>query len=137
MAYKFERLEVWKLALDYVDMMYALVDKLPAQEDYNLKSQLRRAATSITLNIAEGSTSQSDAEQARFQSLAIRSLLETVACQHLIHRRGYPMEPEQHREAYHSSERLFAKLQAFREALKTKTLREDPGLFTDDSRAPS
>lgn len=62
MTYKFKRLEVWKLAMDYVDIIYAIADKLPRSEDFNLKSQIIRAATSIQLNIAEGSTSQSDAE---------------------------------------------------------------------------
>jgi hypothetical protein len=56
MAFKFERLEVWGLALDYVDLTYELASKLPRDEEYNLKSQIRRAATSITLNIAEGSS---------------------------------------------------------------------------------
>lgn len=87
MAYKFEKLEVWQLALKYTDLIYDLAGQLPRAEEYNLKSQLIRTATSITLNIAEGSTGQSNAEQARFLGLAIRSLTETVACQHLIHRR--------------------------------------------------
>ncbi|MBC7224385.1 MAG: four helix bundle protein, partial [Anaerolineae bacterium] len=76
MPYKFERLEVWDLALQYLDLMYAIAQKLPRQEEHNLAAQMRRAATSICLNIAEGSTSQSDAEQARFLSMAIRSLVE-------------------------------------------------------------
>ncbi|HDD56188.1 MAG TPA: four helix bundle protein [Chloroflexi bacterium] len=46
-----------------------------------------RAATSITLNIEEGSTGQSNKEQAHFLSLAIRSSIETVACLDLIQRR--------------------------------------------------
>ena len=58
MGYKFERLEVWQLAIDYTDRVYHLSAQLPRDEEYNLKSQIRRAATSITLNIAEGSTSQ-------------------------------------------------------------------------------
>jgi four helix bundle protein len=66
MAYKFERLEVWGLALEYTDMIYGIADQLPRSEEYNLKSQVVRAATSVALNIAEGSTGQSDAEQARF-----------------------------------------------------------------------
>ncbi|MBK9927233.1 MAG: four helix bundle protein [Anaerolineales bacterium] len=58
MAFKFENLEVWQMALDYVDLMYELAEKLPDAERYNLKSQITRAATSITLNIAEGSTAK-------------------------------------------------------------------------------
>jgi|GEM_PF-2662885 len=87
--HKFEKLEVWQLAVEYADLCYAIAEKLPKSEEYNLASQLRRAAISIALNIAEGSTSQTDPEQARFLAMAIRSLVETVACQHLIHRRNY------------------------------------------------
>ena len=92
MPYKFEQLEVWKLSLEYIDSIYALAEKLPKSEEYNLKSQIIRAATSISLNIAEGSTGQSDPEQARFLGMAIRSLIEKVACQHIIRRRGYLQE---------------------------------------------
>ena len=87
MPFKFEKLEVWQLSLDYIDLIYDIANQLPRSEEYNLKSQLTRAATSVALNIAEGSTGQTDAEQARFLGLAIRSLLETVACQHIISRR--------------------------------------------------
>ena len=85
--FKFEKLEVWQLSLDYVDLCYAAVDGFPRVEEHNLKSQLIRASTSVSLNIAEGSTSQSDAEQARFLGLALRSLVETVACRRLAQRR--------------------------------------------------
>jgi four helix bundle protein len=88
MAFKFENLDVWKLSLEYSDLIYELADKLPDIEKYNLKSQIIRASTSISLNIAEGSTGQSDAEQNRFLGMAIRSLIETVACQRLITRRN-------------------------------------------------
>jgi four helix bundle protein len=89
MPFKFEKLEVWQLAIDYIDLIYEIDNRLPRSEEYNLKSQITRAATSVALNIAEGSTGQTDAEQARFLGLAIRSLLETVACQHLINRREF------------------------------------------------
>jgi four helix bundle protein len=119
MPYKFEQLEVWKLALEYVNLIYAIAEKLPAFEEYNLKSQIVRAGTGIALNIAEGSTSQTDPEQARFLGLAIRSLIETVACQHLIKQRGYLKDPTPLDEAYQFSEKLFAKLQAFRKNLQS------------------
>ena len=75
--YKFEKLEVYQLALDYVDLIYALADRLPHIEEFNLKAQMRRAATSVVLNIAEGSTGQTNAEQSRFLGMAVRSLFET------------------------------------------------------------
>ena len=116
--YKFEQLEVYQLALEYVDLVYTLAEKLPRSEDYNLKSQSTRAATSIALNIAEGSTGQSDAEQGRFLAMAIRSLLETVACQHIIQRRGYL---EKHdtllKQLDTAGQKLARKLQAMRKAV--------------------
>lgn len=60
MGYKFERLEVWQLALEYLDTIYVIAEQLPRAEEYNLKSQVVRAATSIALNIVEGSTSLTD-----------------------------------------------------------------------------
>lgn len=139
MTYKFERLEVWQLALEYTDSIYAIAGQLPRFEEYNLKSQLVRAATSVALNITEGSTSQSDAEQARFLGYAIRSLVETVACQHMINRRQYLEHPEPLREAYRSSEKLFAKLQAFRNTLKKggkPQAREEAGAYEYDQGTP-
>jgi four helix bundle protein len=138
MTYKFERLEVWRLALEYADLIYALAKQLPRSEDYNLKSQIIRAATSVGLNIAEGSTSQSDAEQARFLGLAIRSLIETVACQHMISRRGYLQNVELLRIAYRFSEKLFAKLQSLRSTLRPQSDRivreeDEPYVYSPDT----
>jgi four helix bundle protein len=137
MAYKFERLEVWQLALDYTDLIYEIAEKLPASELYNLRSQITRAATSVALNIAEGSTGQSDTEQARFFNIALRSLIETVACQHLINRRRYLSDPQPLRQAYVASEALFAKLQAFRAAIQPRTLRDDAETYTVTADEPS
>ncbi len=89
MPFKFEQLDVWKLSLEYSDLIYEIAEQLPDSERFNLKSQITRAATSISLNIAEGSTGQSDPEQNRFLGLALRSLIETVACQRIISRRNY------------------------------------------------
>jgi len=52
MAYKFERLDVWERALDYIDHIHEIADRLPKHERYNLSDQMTRAANSIALNIA-------------------------------------------------------------------------------------
>ncbi len=117
MPYKFEQLEVWQLAMEYIDAIYILAKELPPSEDYNLRSQITRAATSIALNIAEGSTGQSDAEQARFLGMAIRSLIETVACQHLIRRRHYVSDESSINLVYSKSQMLVRKLQSFRKSI--------------------
>ena len=127
MTYKFEQLDVWKLSLEYIDSIYVLAAQLPKSEEYNLKSQIVRAATSISLNIAEGSTGQSDAEQARFLGMAIRSLIETMACHHIIQRRAYIQDENLLEKVYEDSQLLARKLQAFRKSLSSpqRQIRED------------
>lgn len=120
MPYKFEKLEVWSLALEYLDEVYLLAAALPKQEEYNLKSQLLRAGTSVALNIAEGSTGQSNQEFARFLGFALRSLVETVACQHIIRRRGYLVGDVQLDKIYQGSNVLAAKIQALRKQVAPK-----------------
>lgn len=71
--YKFQKLDVYQLALEYLDQLYELTKRFPVEEKYNLTSQLQRAGTSVVLNIAEGSTGQSDDEQNRFLGLSMRS----------------------------------------------------------------
>jgi four helix bundle protein len=50
----FEDLDCYKLALQVVREAYDLANRLPDYERYDLARQLRRAASSVTLNIAEG-----------------------------------------------------------------------------------
>jgi len=116
MSFKFERLKIWKLSLDYIDQVYKAVNQLPDIEKFNLASQMRRAATSIALNIAEGSTGQTDAEQARFLGMAQRSLLETVACIKIIKRNNY-IDKSELQKLENSSEILAIKIQAMRKAV--------------------
>lgn len=119
MTYKFEKLEVWKLAMNFNDLSYQIAELLPESEKYNLSSQLKRASTSIALNIAEGSTGQSDAEQARFLSFAIRSHLEVIGCLRLIETRGYLKNNKGlHSRFENLGVKLFAKLQAFKKAIE-------------------
>lgn len=134
MPFKFEKLEVWQLALNYIDLIYEIAGRLPRSEEFNLKSQIVKAATSVALNIAEGSTGQTDAEQARFLGLAIRSLIETVACQHIISRRQLLQDVTQLRKAYHAAEVLVAKLHALRKTIAPERgwLREEPEEYTID-----
>ena len=114
--YKFQKLVVYQLALKYADAVYELSEKLPLRERFNLTSQIERAATSIVLNIAEGSTGQSNPEQRRFLGLAVRSYLETIAYLDLIENHGYlpAGDLSSLREQGHQ---LFIKLAAFRNSL--------------------
>lgn len=118
MAFKFKNLEVWRLALDFIDVVYRLAGQLPKEETYNLRSQWIRAATSVTLNIAEGSTGQTNQEQVRFLGYAIRSLVESIACFRLAQRRGYLAEDLSSANLETQMESLIRKLQSFRRAVQ-------------------
>ena len=118
MVYKFEKFKVWTLSLELLDLIYELSNDLPDSEKYNLKSQLIRAGTSISLNIAEGSTSQTDAQQKQFIIYAIRSLTEVIACLRIIDRRNYCLESVTLFETNKICSQLFKRLQAFNKSLK-------------------
>ncbi len=117
MSFKFERLDVWQLSLEYSDLIYDVSERLPERERFNLQSQIIRAATSISLNIAEGSTGQSDPEQNRFPGLALRSLIETVACQRLISRRKYVTDKAIMTLLDVKAQELAKRIHAFRKSL--------------------
>ena len=74
----FKDLIVWQRAMALVKSVYALAKTFPADERYALTDQLRRAVVSIPSNIAEGCGRASNAEYARFLSIARGSLYETM-----------------------------------------------------------
>jgi four helix bundle protein len=78
-SFDHERLDVYKVALDFLMTANDIVDSLPKGRAY-LADQLNRAATSIVLNIAEGAGEFSSADKARFYRIARRSATESAAC---------------------------------------------------------
>lgn len=76
----YKKLEVWKKSIELIKDVYSVVEKLPKTEEYNLKSQMRRAVVSVALNIAEGKSRQSAKDCAHFLNIAIASLNEVEAC---------------------------------------------------------
>lgn len=116
--YKFENLEVWQFAGDLLDLVYEIDKHLPKSEQFNLSVQMRRASVSISLNIAEGSTSASNAEFIRFLKIAIRSYIEVYGCYLLIIRRKYIGREDQVCVKFEETgAKLFAKLQALVKSL--------------------
>jgi len=63
-----ERLDVWKKSIDFVVALYKATERFPKDEKFGLTSQLRRAAVSISANIAEGAARRTDKEFAYFLS---------------------------------------------------------------------
>jgi four helix bundle protein len=87
--HKFRELKVWQRAMDFAMEIYRLSADFPKAEQFGLMSQIRRATTSIALNIAEGAGSGSDLEFQRFLSYALRSTYEVMAALEIGQRLGY------------------------------------------------
>jgi len=112
-----QRLEVWKNAIDLVELVYRLTATFPVAERYGLSAQLRRAAVSVPSNLAEGAARSSPREFLRYLEVARSSLVE-IETQIVIARR-LAMAPND-ANLDDSLERVFARLSAL---IKTITLK--------------
>ena len=72
----YRELRVWRHGMALVEQVYRLTGEFPAQENYGLTSQMRRAAVSIPSNIAEGFVRESTREYLQHLSVAQASLAE-------------------------------------------------------------
>ncbi len=77
-AFDFQRLDVYKAAIEFIGVTEAIVERLPKGRGY-LVDQVQRAATSIVLNIAEGAGEAQSPEKVRFYRMARRSAFECAA----------------------------------------------------------
>lgn len=82
------------MALDFSNEIDLLSKKFPVEERFSLSSQIKRAADSVVLNIAEGSTGQTKPEFKRFLDIALRSAVEVVACLFIAIKRNYISKEE-------------------------------------------
>ena len=90
--YNFERLTVWQRAMDFCELIYKETNKFPKEEMFGLTSQLRRATTSIPLNISEGSACGSKREFKHFLNIALCSQYEIVSIIRLSKRLNFLTE---------------------------------------------
>ena len=117
MAFKFESLRVWQQAVDLSGEVNELCRTFPEHERFVLANQIQRAADSVSLNIAEGSTGQSTREFGRFLGIALRSAIEVVGCLFLGRKRGLISE-EEFDWFYKELTALIKGIQALRSSLK-------------------
>ena len=85
----FEDLTVWQETQMFAVHIYRITEKFPADEVFAMTSQLRRAATSISANIAEGFGRTSTNDKLHFYTMAYGSLLEVKNFLYLAEKLGY------------------------------------------------
>ncbi len=115
--FKFEKLRIWQESMEYGESINIMTKTFPDSEVFNLNTQIRRAVDSIALNIAEGSIGQSNPEQKKFLSYAIRSLAEVVTCLHKAKNRKY-IEPDEFDNLYQIAHKLMNMMVAFKKGIK-------------------
>src|SRR5438034_8968451 len=114
--FNFEKLDVWQKAIDFADLIYNETRRFPAEERFGLTNQLRRAAVSISSNIAEGSSRSSKTDFARFTEIAAGSLFEAVSQSFIARRQSFSNE-DQFRTIYTDAEQLSRMLSDLRKSL--------------------
>lgn len=115
--FRFEKLEIWHQSIRYSKNIYLIADTLPKNEEFGLKSQIKRAALSISSNIAEGSGSSTNKDFSHFLDIAIKSTIETVSQlkfgQEMNYFRNTDVE-----KLYDQAEVLIKRIQAFKKSLR-------------------
>jgi len=74
----FEKLEVWQNSRQLVKEIYLVTSSFPENEKFGITNQMRCASTSISANIAEGFSRQSNKEKSRFLNIAFGSTIEVI-----------------------------------------------------------
>jgi four helix bundle protein len=117
MGFKFEKLKVWQKSVDLATDISELTKTFPKDELFILTAQIKRAADSVSLNIAEGSTGQSNAEFKKFFTYALRSDIEVVGCLYLAQKRGLINEQD-FLKMYAQCEELLIMINALKKSLE-------------------
>lgn len=85
----FKELKVWEMSHEFCLKIYRLIEDLPKEEKYGLVSQLRRASSSIPINISEGCGYDTNPEFRRYLKIAAGSTSEVEYCLILVKDLGY------------------------------------------------
>ena len=113
--FKFEDLRVYQESLLFIDSIYVVTRKWPKEELFGLISQLRRAAVSISLNIAEG-TSRTKKDFRHFLDMARGSCYECASIILIARKRGY-LDENEFNELYNLCQKLAKMISALKSSL--------------------
>ncbi|MBI2103705.1 four helix bundle protein [Candidatus Woesebacteria bacterium] len=115
-SFKFEELNVYKEALDFVDFIYEVTSSWPKEEIFGLTNQVRRASVSIALNIAEGS-SRTRKDFRHFLDLARGSCYECYAILRIARNRNY-IDERNFDKAYEFCNKIARMISALKRSLQ-------------------
>ncbi len=114
--FNFEKLETWHEAISFADVVYKLTRNLPPEERFGLTNQMRRAAVSISSNLAEGCSRSSKADYSRFVEIATGSLFEVVSEATIGRNQGF-LSDSDYEQLYQAAEKQCRMLSGLRKSL--------------------
>lgn len=117
--FNFEKLDVWQKAIDFADLVYNYTRNYPAEERFGLTNQMRRAAVSVSSNIAEGTSRISQSDFRRFVEIATGSVFEVISQAFVGRRQGF-LEDDAFATLYSSAEEVGRMLSGLRKSLSRK-----------------
>ncbi len=115
--FNFEKLETWHEAISFADLVYQFTRHFPAEERFGLTNQMRRAAVSVSSNIAEGCSRSSRVDYARFLEIATGSLFEVVSQATIGRNQGFLIETD-YQKLYQLAEKQSRMLSGLRKSLE-------------------
>jgi four helix bundle protein len=115
--FNFEKLEVWQKSIALADHVYAATKLFPADERFGLTNQMRRAAVSISSNLAEGCSRGSKQDFRRFVEISVGSTFELVS-QARIAKAQNMLSPDVHDRLYRGALEIVRMLTGLRDSLR-------------------
>jgi four helix bundle protein len=112
-----EKLKVWEKAIEFAEIVYSITGDFPADERFGLIHQMRRAAVSISSNIAEGSSRSSRKDFVRFIEIASGSIYEVISQAYICRNQGL-LTPTQFQALYLSADEQSRMLSGLRRSLQ-------------------
>jgi four helix bundle protein len=112
----FHNLRVYNQSLQSIKLLYKFLQNNIIKNDYSLKDQIKRAAMSVTANIAEGYCRKTSKDRANFLTIAIGSANEVIAFLDII-KTVYNLEVKEYQDNYdHLGRQIYKLRKAISEA---------------------
>ncbi|MBL9210333.1 MAG: four helix bundle protein [Opitutaceae bacterium] len=115
--FNFEKLGVWQKSVVLAELVYSQTKSFPVDERFGLTNQMRRAAVSISSNLAEGCSRHSKADFRRFVEMATGSTFELVAQARIARQQNF-LEIAEHDRLYEAALEIVRMLTGLRHSLR-------------------